>query len=337
MSLVRWCVAITACAPVILTTVRLVGWWPCDVACQGGGFYQRIHGVDVLWPALVGYCVLALLTLRDAWLLPRWSAITGMVAGGLAGVSLFYLFVAWSLGIVCPFCLTIHAVVLVVLLAVAADAAGPTAVMLLLGTLGANAVFHHQAVPDTLPDVATASTTTVALHTLALHTIADANRSRGVSDAPVQIDYALSLQCSHCAEQHQPLLDALAPAIAAGRVHLVMRPVVRPADSGSIWLAQCALAAAAHSADDFDTFLRERLGTRAALTREEMLTLGGDLPALDHDVGGVADLVTADQHTLASLGYRGSTPFIAIRHGTKITRFARDLPLAEIVAAIDIP
>ena len=332
MSYIRWGIAIIACVPMILTTIRLLGWWPCDVACQGGGYYQRIFGLDVLWLGLIGYTVLALLTLLDAWRKPRWSSVTGILAGGLAGVSLFYLYIAWSLSIVCPFCLTIHGVIVVVLLAVAGDAAGPTAVALLLGTLGANAAFHHQVVPDILPPSPPSAAT---ITTTSFEATADANRHRGVVDAPVQIDYALSLQCSHCADQHQPLLDALAPAIAAGRLRLIIRPVVRPADAGSVWLAECALAAAAHSADDFDSFIRERLGTRAALTREEMLTLGGDLLALDRDTARVAKLVTADQHTLASLGYRGSTPFVAIRHGTKITRFVRDLQLAEIVAAID--
>lgn len=337
MNHIRWITALVACVPLNLTTIRLLGWWPCDVACQGGGYYQRIHGVDVLWPALMGYTLLALLTLHDAWRKPRWSTATGILAGGLAGVSLFYLFVAWSLGIVCPFCLTMHTLIVVVLLAIAGDAAGPTAVALVLGVLGANAIFHHQVVPDVLPTTNLTTPTTPTSIETSIKTTADANRSRGVIDAPVLVDYALSLQCSHCAEQHQPLLDALAPAIAAGRVRVVMRPVVRPADAGSVWLAECALAAAAHSADDFDNFLRERLGTRAALTREEMLTLGGDLPALDRETPQVANLVTADQHALATLGYRGSTPFVAIRHGTKITRFVRDLQLAEIIAAIDAP
>ena len=338
MSVVRWGIAVIACVPVILTAVRLLGWWPCDVACQGGGYYQRIHGLDVLWPALLGYAALAVLTLHDAWRRPRWSPTTGMLAGGLAGVSLFYLYIAWSLDIICLFCLTMHALVITVLLAVAGDAAGPTAVLLILGTLGSNAIFHHQVVPDSVPpSVPTATPTTLTPATTEIENTADANRSRGASDAPIQIDYALSLQCGHCAEQHQPLLDALAPAIAAGRVRLVIRPVVRPADPGSVWLAQCALAAAAHSADDFDNFLRERLGTRAALTREELLTLGGDLPALDRDTAQVAKVVESDQTLLAGLGYRGSTPFIAIRRGTKITRFVRDLPLAEVMAVIDGP
>ncbi len=329
MNLLRWGIALAACAPLGLIAVRLSGWWPCDVACQGGGYYQRVHGVDVLWLALLGYALLAFSAVHDAWRRLHWSNTTGMLAGGLAGVSLFYLFVAWSLGIVCPFCLTVHGLVLGVLLAVAGDAAGPTVLLLMLGALGSNAVFHHHAVADVVSATPTTAT--------ALSERADAHRRRGRDSAPIRIDYALSLQCSHCAEQHQPLLDVLAPAIAAGRVQLVIRPVVRPTDLGSRWLAQCALAAAARSSDGFDEFLRERLGTHADLTREELLTLGGDLPSLDQDTAAVADLVAADQQALAALGYRGATPFLAIRRDSTITRFARDLPLADIVAAINAP
>lgn len=328
MMAVRWGIAGVACLPLVLTAVRVAGWWPCDVACQGGGHYQQIAGIDVLWPALVAYAGLALLALHDAWRRPRWSPATGVLAGLLAGVSLFYIYVAWGLGIVCPFCLTVHGAVLVVLLAVAGDAAGPTAVALLLGAFGANAVFHHQL----MPDVAPVSHETPALSDVALR--ADANRSRGQVTAPVVIDYALSLQCGHCAEQHQPLLDALAPAVAAGRVRLVVHPVVRPSDPGSVWLAQCALAAAAHSSDAFDDFLREHLGTRAGLSRDELLALGGDLTTLDHETAAVAGVVEVDQQTLNDLGYRGATPFIAVRRDGRITRFARDIPLPELLAAI---
>jgi Thioredoxin len=327
MSLPRWGVAIGACLPAVLTALRLSGWWSCEVACQGGGYYQRVLGIDVLWPGLIAYICLGLSMLNDAWRHPLWSRRTGMLAGALGGVSLFYLYIAWSLGLVCAFCLSVHALVLVVLLAVAGDSALPTAVLLLLGALGSNALFHHQPVADVANPSPSAPTTPLAQR-------ADAQRQRGLASAPIRIDYALSLQCSHCAEQHQPLLDALAPAIAEGRVRLVMRPVVRASDPGGRWLAQCALAAAARSPEAFDDFLRERLGTRAELTRDELLTLGGDLPSLDRDTPAVAGLVDGDQQALAALGYRGATPFIAIRRGTKITRYARDLPLAEILASL---
>ena len=56
-----WPIAIAASLPLVLTAVRLAGWWPCDVACQGGGFYQRVLGIDVLWAALLGYGLLAAL------------------------------------------------------------------------------------------------------------------------------------------------------------------------------------------------------------------------------------------------------------------------------------
>ncbi len=317
MTALRWVIAAVAVVPVALTAVRLAGWWPCDVGCQGGGHYQRVGGVDVLWPALIGYLVLAGSLIHDAWRKPRWSAVSTAIAGALGGVSLFYLYVAWGLGLVCPFCLTIHATVLAVLLAVAGDAAGPAAVALLLGTLGANAVFHHQPVADM---VAVGALTADPLNQTAAAQRAEANRTLGSATAPVVIDYALSLQCSHCAAQHQPLLEALAPALAAGRVRVVIRPVVRPADPASAWLAQCALAAAARSASDFESFLREHLGTRADLSRADLLMLGGDLALLDGESSEVAALSRADQQVLAKLGFKGSTPFITVRHDNHIER-----------------
>lgn len=334
MTPIRTAIASVASLPPVLVAVRLAGWWPCDVACQGGGFYQRLAGIDVLWAALLGYALFALLLWHDAIRRLHWSALAGAGAGLLAGVSLFYLGVSWQLGIVCPFCLTIHAVVLSVLLAVAGDAAGTTALCLLLGVLSANAAFHHTAVPDV---VATATPPIAAPPAGSRAATADANRSLGQATAPITVEYAFSLQCSHCSEQHQPLLDALAPAIAAGRVRVVMRPVIRPADTGSLWLAAWAFAAAEQSPERFANFLTEHLSTKATLSREELLTLGGDLPALDAAAaGGVFDgLVTSDQQVLRRLGYQGSTPFVAVvRDGVVHARYVRDVPLPALVELV---
>ncbi len=339
MSRGRWLVAGLALLPAVLTAVRLAGWWPCDVACQGGGRYQHIGGVDALWPALTGYLLLAGMALRDAWRGPRWSTATCALAGLLAGASLFYLWVAWSLGLVCPFCLTVHGMVLLILLAVAPDAAGSAAIALLLGGLGLNAVFHHRVGAD-VPVLPSAELAPADPAANSLARAANANRSRGRLTAPLIVEYGYSLQCAHCAAQHGPLLDALGPALAAGRARLVLRPVVRPADGGSVWLARWSLAAAARSPADFDRFVLERLGTRAGLERDELLTLGGELPALDRAAGGGAfdGLVDDDQRTLQRLGYRGVTPFVAVvRDGRVLQRLAGDIPLAELAALVDAP
>lgn len=330
MTPIRTAVALTSSLPVLLTAVRLAGWWPCDVACQGGGFYQRFAGIEVLWGGLLGYAVLTAFVWHDAIRRLYWSNLTGIAAGLLAGISLFYVGVAWQLGIACPFCLTVHGLVLVVLLAVAGDAAGPTAISMLLGLLGTNAAFHHTAVPDV--ETAPAALTTAPMPQRAAR--ADANRRLGQPTAPITVEYGFSLQCSHCAEQHQPLLEALAPAIAAGQVQLVMRPLIRPSDAGSRWLAAWALAAAEQSPENFTTFLTEHLSTRSGLTRDELLALGGDLPGRDAAArdGSFNDLITTDQQVLRKLGYQGSTPFVAIiQNGVVSGRFMRDLHLPAIV------
>lgn len=338
MTPIRTTIAVISSVPLLLTAVRLAGWWPCDVACQGGGWYQRFAGLDVLWGGLLGYALLTAVVWNDALRRLHWTTLTAVTAGLLAGISLFYLGVAWQLGITCPFCLTVHTVVLVVLLAVAGDAAGPTAISLLLGLLGTNAAFHHTAVPDVLAAVPHTQGTTAPSVTSQRAAQADANRRRGPPDAPITIEYGFSLQCGHCAEQHQPLLDALAPALAAGRVHLVMRPIIRPADAGGRWLAAWALAAAAESPDDFNTFLTKHLATRSGLTRDELLALGDDLPernAAAQD-GHFNDLITADQLALRKLGYQGATPLVVIIHNGIISgRFLRDLPLPAIVELLD--
>ena len=333
MSRLRVVTAGIAALPAALVAIRLAGWWPCDVACQGGGFYQRLAGVDVLWAALVGYALLALTLAHDAWRQPRWSSFSVSLAGLLAGASLFYLWVAWSLGLVCPFCLTVHALVLAVLLAVAPDAAGSAVGALLIGSLGLNAAFHHQV----RPDITDSPGTTPAQPVTDLATRADANRQRGAAAAPLTVEYGYSLQCPHCATAHGPLLAALAPAIAAGRVRLVFRPVVRPADPGSRLLAAWAFAAAARGPETFDRFLVERLDTKANLGREELLALDPALPAFAAIAadGVFEPLIDRDQTRLKHLAYRGATPFVVVlRDTTVLGRFAGEIPLADLTTLV---
>ena len=333
-----------AALPAVLTAIRLAGWWPCDVACQGGGFYQRLGGIDILWPALIGYLVLSGLALFDGFRRPRWSAATCLVAGLLGGASLFYLWVAWSLELLCPFCLTLHGLVLLVVVAVAPDAALAATTGLVLGALGLNAAFHHRVQADVVEGAGSETALRASEGARErgsegerMASAADANRVRGSDRAAITVEYGYALQCSHCAQQHGPLLDALGPALQAGTIRLVLRPVVRPADAGSVWLARWAFAAAATSPAALDRFLIERLDTRAALSRTELLTLGGDLPALDAAAadGRFDALVDTDQVRLKQLGYKGATPFVAIvRDGQVRARFVRDVPLADLAAVI---
>jgi Thioredoxin len=335
MTRLRWVTAGIAALPAGLVAIRLAGWWPCDVACQGGGFYQRLAGVDVLWPALIGYALLALALVHDAWCRPRWSRFSVALTGLLAGASLFYLWIAWSLGLLCPFCLTVHALVLVVLFSVAPDAAGSALLALLVGGLGLNAAFHHQVHPDIADRPEAAPGTSQPLTDLA--TRADANRQRGAATAPLTVEYGYSLQCPHCAAAHDPLLAALAPAISAGHVRLVLRPVVRLADPGSRLLAAWSFAAAARGPDILDRFIAERLDTKANLGRDELLTLDPALPALAAIAadGAFEPLIDRDQARLKQLAYRGATPFVVVlRDTTVLGRFAGEIPLADLTTLV---
>ena len=354
MIALRWPLAAVACLPLAATIVRLTGWWPCETACQGGGHYQAILGVSVLWPAVVVYGLLAGSMLRDAWRggvwrdddRRVWSRPTCALAGLAAGGALFYLYVAWSLSLVCTYCLSVHLVAVVLLFAVATDAVGTALVAVLLGALSLNAVFHHRVEADVVEPPAAGGTTssgtgssTAAAVTYTDYgpTCADNFRTRGKADAPLTVEYGYSLQCSHCAEQHGPLLATLAPAIADGRVRLVLRPVVRPSDPGSRWLALWSFAAALQSPEDLDRYLIERLDTRADLSREDLLKLGGDLPMLDTIAGKnhFEPLVDGDQKTLAGFGYRGATPFVVVHRGaTVVAKFARDVPLDQLATAL---
>lgn len=358
MIALRWPLAAIACLPLAATIVRLTGWWPCETACQGGGRYQTILGLSVLWPALVVYGLLAGSMLRDAWRGGAWrdddrrvwSRATCALAGLAAGGALFYLYVAWSLSLVCTYCLGVHLVSVVLLFAVASDAVGTALLALLLGALTLNAVFHHRVEADVVEQPATqgmpppvtgiVGPTTAAGSTTGANPVtlrADANRTRGTADAPLTVEYGYSLQCSHCAEQHGPLLATLAPAVADGRIRLVLRPVVRPSDPGSRWLALWSFAAALQSPEDLDRYLIERLDTRADLSRGDLLKLGGELPLLDTIAGknDFGPLVDGDQKTLAGFGYRGATPFVVVHRGAAVVgKFARDVPLDQLTMAL---
>ena len=53
---------------VLITGLRLIPGdvvWQCAVHCQGGGHYQKLFGLNVLWPALISYALFAALCLRD--------------------------------------------------------------------------------------------------------------------------------------------------------------------------------------------------------------------------------------------------------------------------------
>ncbi|MBN8524928.1 MAG: hypothetical protein J0M02_06320, partial [Planctomycetes bacterium] len=96
-----------ALAAALVAATRFAGdaIWPCPVACQGGGHYQRLLGIPVHVPATAIMLAVALL----GWLRRREAAWLAWVA---AGGSLYFLWVAVQLGLRCPYCFTVHGLVL---------------------------------------------------------------------------------------------------------------------------------------------------------------------------------------------------------------------------------
>lgn len=322
---------------------RLTSWWPCDIACQGGAHYQTIFNVSVIWPALVAHVLMTALAVRD---LRRsaYCAWTNRLGWLLAGVSLFFLLVAYQLDIHCPYCRAVHWGTVAALLCLAPLPTGmrwwqPLS-WALVGVLVANAVFHHTAVPDVKPAIG-GPQLPVAADDQARRQTAEAGRTYGHATAPRTLELIIDLTCRHCAEQYRPLMDALKPAIAAKRVRVVVRHLVRPSQSASTPAAELALAAAV-------------LGEHAA-AMEVLLGSNQDagVAGLQARLGEVIDpvkldavfstqrnalgaLLIDDQQRITLLGVGPRTPSAVLLENGKVTkRWSGDLPVTAILASLD--
>ena len=297
----RWTRVGLLIALVAVLLARLLDLWPCAVACAGGGAYERLAGVPVTWPALAG----TLLWLGLAW---RGHPLLPVVAGLMAGASVFFLLISAALTLVCPFCLTVHGLVL-------ATAAGCWSwprfpVALLIGLLGTNAAFHHDVLRDT-PTVTTVATPTSE----------PLGRVRGPVDARRTADLYLDLTCPHCVELRPRLLAALAG------VRVTERLVIRRGEPAGADLARWGAAAARRDAATWERFVVTLLGSRSGLTREELLAVHGDLlRPLDGDPAAAA-IVEQDQALLKRQRFDGRTPFLVLRDGERIIRLSGDIAL----------
>ena len=318
---VRWWAPALALALPVLVAVRLAGWWPCDVACQGGGWYRSLGGFEVLWGALAAYALLCALALRAVLQPAAAQDALRALLGLLAGVSAFFLLMSAALGLLCPFCLTVHG--LVVLLAILLRARWWP--WLLLGILGANAAYHHGPVRDQVEPTAAVATSPADPAAATM----DANRRRGPVDAPLRLEAVLDLQCPHCAESWSGIARAAAPAIQAGRLRLTLRLVQRRSEPASRDLARWAFAAAAAGPAAHGRYIIALLGVRSGLGTDEIRRAHGeDLVGLDDVLTrhgpAIEALVDADQARIAQLGLRGATPLLVLtdRDGRERGRWA---------------
>lgn len=314
-----------ALAAALVAATRFAGdlIWPCPVSCQGGGHYQHLFGVPVHIPATVLMLAVAVL----GWLRRREGAWLAWVA---AGGSLYFLWVAWQLGLRCPYCFTVHGLVLATaLLALPAQVRRlDLPVLALLAFLGLHLAFHPGIVADG-PEVVPPAPDTgafftqpprsgqVAVTTPAMAAI-DALRRRGSANAAYVLEIAIDLHCPHCAATHGPLMDALRRPVEAGRVEVVHRFLTRRSDPSGRDLAAHVLASRDHAQASLLTSLL--LGTPAGRGWADVRSRVAEVadPAAiaamrSASAAAIDAVLSQDGERLRAVGAR-TTPFAAISH-----------------------
>lgn len=316
-----------ALAAALVAATRFAGdaIWPCPVSCQGGGHYQRLLGVPVHVPATAVMLAVAVL----AWLRRREAAWLAWVA---AGGSLYFLWVAWQLGLRCPYCIAVHALVLAAAGCALAQPVrrGELPGLAAVAFFGLHFAFHPGVVadgPEAPPAAADpqlgsffaapARPATAAADPAAAAAV-DALRRLGSPQAAYVLEVAVDLHCPHCAAAHGPLLDGLRRAIDAGRIEVVLRFLTRRSDPSGRELAEHVLAAADPAQARLLTGLL--LGTpagrgwRAVRPRVAEIADPAALEAARAARGAaLAAVLDGDGARLRALGARG-TPFAAIAH-----------------------
>lgn len=296
--------------------------WPCPVSCQGGGHYQRLWGVPVHIPAVVALLVVACL----AWM--RRPALAALAAWAAAGASLYFLWVAWMLGLRCSYCFAVHAGVLlsaVCAIAVPGGAAA-RATAAAFAFLALHLAFHPTVVediaapPPTRPADASGVAAFMGASAGAPATPGDqpglaALLVTGRDDAPWQVEVAIDLQCPHCAAAFAPLDAVLRAAAAEGRAQVRWRFLTRRSAPGGRELAERVLAAGGRG--EAERLVALLLGTpedRGWIQVRSRVAEAADADALDARLAArrseIAAQLDADGARLRALGLR-STPAVA--------------------------
>ncbi|MBA3685782.1 MAG: thioredoxin domain-containing protein, partial [Planctomycetes bacterium] len=322
--------------------------WPCEALCAGGAHYQRIFTVPILPLALALQIAVAGSALRDRHR-DHLSACTQALAWAALGATAYFLFVAWRLGVRCPHCFAVHTVVLCYLGALVRE---PTpwvdrVAMAALVGLALHAGFHPALVRDginlDLPEVT--STTALTSEGKLAYAAADGSRRRGSSDAPLIVELAIDFQCRVCAEQHAHLIDALQPALSAGKVELVTRHVVRKSEPSGRRLARWAAAAAIVGEDQYQLYCATMLGSRPGADESALrvrlrealdpLSLDG---IVDRHAAVVDRLVGDDLRRLRELQATAQTPqaiLVARDDGRVLGRWEGAFDTTALVRAVE--
>lgn len=316
---------------------RLTGLWPCDIACQGGAHYQTLFGVSIIWFAMLTHGILSGLTWYDVRR-GRANLWTVRLVHVLLGVSFFFLLVARGLGLSCTYCLLVHWLTILAFFLVLPFTTRHVSLWLpIIGWLVMNALFHHTPVAD----VTTTTTTTTTQVEAVASSPADRGRTYGETSAPRTLEVVIDLTCRHCAEQYRPLMEALKPALAAKRVRIIVRHLVRPSQAASGPAAELALAAAA--IQEHMAAMEILLGSNPDAGLAGLKARLGEVidpvkldDVLSKDRAAITALLNDDQQRIKQLGIGPRTPSAVLIEDGKVTKtWSSDLPIPAIVAALD--
>jgi protein-disulfide isomerase len=259
----------------------------------------------------------------------------------LAGVSLFFVLIAYQLDLHCPYCRAIHWGMVGVVLCLAPLPTGVrwwhAVAWLVAGLLAANAAFHHRAIAD----VAAPTVPTTAPVDVDVSLAANRGRTYGDMTAPKTLEVVIDLTCRHCAEQYRPLMAALQPAITAKRVKVVVRHLVRPSQGASTPAAELALATAVigEHATAMEVLLGSNpdAGFAGLKARVAEVVDPAKLDAvLGKNLETIRTVLADDQSRVLLLGIGPQTPSAVLIEDGKVTkRWAGNLPAAAIAAALD--
>lgn len=327
---------------------RLTGLWPCDIACQGGAHYQTMFGISVIWPALATHVLLAWLAWYDVRR-GRANLWTIRLVHFLFGVSVFFLLTANALKLECLYCGWVHWLTFLAFALVLPFSTRRVSLWLpIAGWLITNALFHHRPIADVMPPPEKPPGGTTGPQVFndpesdrSFYLNADRGRSYGDRTASRVLEVVVDLTCRHCAEQYRPLMTALKPAIAARRVRVVVRHLVRPSQSASLPAAELTLAAAAmgEHATAMDVLLGSNPDAGQAGLKARLLESVD--PArleqiLKDEYGQITTLIVDDQQRITLLGLGPQTPAAVLLEDGKVTkRWSGNLPAAAIAAALD--
>lgn len=315
---------------------RLSGVWPCDIACQGGAHYQTLFGLSVVWPALSTHALLTWLAWHDVRL-GRSTLWTVRLVHLLFGVAVFFTLIANALDLSCTYCLLVHWLTFLAFGLVLPFTTRRVSLWLpIVGWLVMNALFHHTPVVDAVTSGSPPPTGDARLSVAANH-----GRMYGDPSAPRTLEVVIDLTCRHCAEQYRPLMAGLQPAIAAKRVRVVVRHLVRPSQSASTPAAELALAAAVLG--EHATAMEVLLGSNPdAGVAGLQARLGEVIDPVKLDAvfatqrADLGALLADDQQRIALLGAGARTPSAVLLEDGKVTkRWSGDLPIPAIIAALD--